>query len=155
MAKEKNTDVGQLRFRKIGVIRTPFKSTDGMPIQPRFSKARGTVILHKKYAKGLKDITGFSHVILIYHFHRSCKTKLHVRPYLDKATRGIFATRSPHRPNKIGISVVKLTGVRGNVFHVQGIDALDGTPLLDIKPYIPPFEKTMKTRIGWLRGKVR
>jgi len=105
-----------------------------------------------EYAEGLKDVEGFSHIVLIYHFHLSRKSSLTVKPYLDSRLRGVFATRSPSRPNPIGISVVRLNRVEGPVLHIQDIDIVNGTPLLDIKPYVPEFDLNEHVRIGWLEG---
>ena len=106
-----------------------------------------------EYVDGLKDIEGFSHLILIYHFHLSTDYKLQVKPFLDEKARGVFATRAPKRPNGIGMSIVKLVKVEGSKLHVANIDALDGTPLLDIKPYVPQFNNARNVKIGWLTGK--
>ena len=124
-----------------------------MPIQPPGSKGtRGTVEVATEYEAGLKDLRGFSHVILLYHFHRSRGYTLHVTPFLDSRQRGVFATRAPKRPNPIGLSVVRLVRVRGCKLTVAGIDVLDGTPLLDIKPYVPAFDQLGAARVGWLAG---
>jgi len=122
-----------------------------MPIQPRGArKARGTINLLSPYRKGLKDLDGFSHVILLYHFHEARRPKLSVTPFMDSEKRGVFSTRAPCRPNPIGLSVVRLLSVRGASLEVEGIDVLDGTPLLDIKPYVPDFDVVRTRRIGWL-----
>ena len=139
----------------IGIIRTPFKTKGATPIQPLASRATGRVKIHARFAAGLKDIDGFSHVILLYRFHKSKGFSLLVRPFMDSEIRGLFATRYPRRPNQIGMSVVKLVARRGNTLIVSGIDVLDGTPLLDIKPYVPEFGATTKTRIGWLEKRLR
>jgi tRNA-Thr(GGU) m(6)t(6)A37 methyltransferase TsaA len=142
-------------IKRIGIIHSSFKTPAETPIQPVFSRAMGHVYIYKKYMKGLKDIDGFSHIILIYYFHKGRRCPLLVKPYLDRTLRGVFATRSPHRPNKIGISVVRLLKRNGNVLEVEGLDVIDGTPLIDIKPYVLPFEKTEKIRIGWLEEKLK
>ena len=143
--------MAEIRYRPIGVIHSPFRKTKGMPIQTTAAEgAEGIVDVFPEYSKGLKDIQGFSHVILIYHFHLSKKPSLVVKPYLDAKKRGVFATRAPSRPNPIGISVVRLTAVRGNTLLVRDIDIADGTPLLDLKPYVPDFDVKKVTRIGWL-----
>lgn len=142
-----------MRFdmRPIGVIRTPFTSLEGMPIQPTGAKGiKGTIELFEEYRPGLKDLEGFSHIILIYCFHRADGFKLHVVPFLDSQPRGLFSTRAPKRPNPIGLSVVQLDGIENNVLHVRDVDILDGTPLLDIKPYVPEFDAPAETRTGWL-----
>jgi tRNA-Thr(GGU) m(6)t(6)A37 methyltransferase TsaA len=142
-----------MKLRPIGIIRSPFKVKQKTPIQPFKSKAAGRVEVYKKFAAGLRDVTGFSHIIIIYQFHKSRGYKLLVTPFLDRQTRGLFATRYPRRPNQIGISVVRLLKRRGNILFVKGIDVLDGTPLLDIKPYVPDFAVTTKVEIGWLKNK--
>jgi len=148
-----------VKYEPIGVIRTPFKSPEGMPIQPAGAKAiRGTVELLPEYADGLADLAGFSHVILLYHFHRSTGFKLAVTPFMDLRPRGLFATRAPRRPNPIGLSIVRLVRVDGATLHVENVDMLDGTPLLDIKPYVPEFDRQRGTKGGWVeraKGAVR
>jgi len=134
----------------IGTIHTPFTDLEGMPIQPAgASEVQGTVVVNGEFAAGLKDLEGFSHLILIYQFHRSEGYKLEVTPFMDKVPRGLFATRAPKRPNPIGLSVVHLERVEGNILHIKGIDVLDGTPLLDIKPYVPQFDSRGEVRTGW------
>lgn len=135
--------------RPIGVIHTPFTETKGMPIQPAFSQARGQVELLPEYVEGLQDLEAFSYIILIYALHRSSGYALHVKPFLDDIVRGLFATRHPCRPNPIGISTVRLLTCRGAVLEVEGIDVLDETPLLDIKPYVPDFDSHPDARAGW------
>jgi tRNA-Thr(GGU) m(6)t(6)A37 methyltransferase TsaA len=142
-----------IEYRPIGLIHTPFKQREGMPIQPsRGRGVRGTVEVAPEYADGLADLDGFSHVVLIYHFHQSHGFDLRVTPFLDKEKRGLFATRAPRRPNAIGLSVVRLLGIEGNRIAVQDLDILDGTPLLDIKPYVPEFDHRTEVREGWLEG---
>jgi tRNA-Thr(GGU) m(6)t(6)A37 methyltransferase TsaA len=147
--------VKTMKIRPIGVIHSPFKKREGMPIQPFRSDKIGRVEVFEKYAAGLKDILGFSHIILIYRFHKSRGYKLLVKPFLDDKKHGLFATRAPFRPNQIGMSVVRLLRQKKNVLFVKGIDALDGTPLLDIKPYVPQFSADKKVRIGWLKSKLK
>jgi len=140
-----------IRCTSIGTIYTPFKQKEGMPIQSSGSEgARGTVKLKKKYAAGLLDIDKFSHIYLIYLFHRTRDTRLQVIPFLDDRPHGIFATRAPGRPNPIGISVVKLISVNDNVLEVENVDMLNGTPLLDIKPYVSHFDIHRIERNGWI-----
>jgi len=136
-------------MRPIGVIRTPFIEPKGMPIQPAFSRAIGQVEVFAEYAEGLQDLEAFSHVILIYALHRAEGYALRVKPYLDDVARGLFATRYPYRPNPIGLSTVRLLSRRDDVLEVEGIDVLDGTPLLDIKPYVPDFDGKADARAGW------
>jgi len=142
-------------FKPIGVIHSSYKSHEEAPIQPIFSDGIGKVEVFPEYRDGLKDLDGFSHITLLYHLHRSDGYSLHVKPYLDDTPRGLFATRAPRRPNPIGISIVKLLGIKDNVMRVEGIDALDGTPLLDIKPFVHEFDNPEKLRMGWLEGKIR
>lgn len=140
-----------MHFTPIGIIHTPFNDPQGMPIQPAGAAGvPGTVELYPEYAAGLQDLDGFSHLILLYHFHRSNDYDLRVVPFLDTQERGIFATRAPRRPNPIGLSVVRLIGIEGNRLQVEKVDMLDGTPLLDIKPYVPAFDTPADVRAGWL-----
>jgi tRNA-Thr(GGU) m(6)t(6)A37 methyltransferase TsaA len=142
-------------YRPIGVIRSPFVDTEGMPIQPSGAQGvTGKVELEPEFADGLKDLDGFSHIILIYHFHLSKGQSLEVKPFLDDVPRGVFATRAPRRPNSIGISVVKLIRIEGQTLSIEDVDVLDGTPVLDIKPHVPEFDCRHGARIGWLTGKV-
>lgn len=138
-------------FTPIGIIRTPFADKAGMPIQPAGALGvAGRVEVAPEYADGLKDLDGFSHIILLYLFHAGEGFCLRVVPFLDDRPRGVFATRAPRRPNPIGLSVVRLTGVRGSVLEVENVDMLDGTPLLDIKPYVPGFDAADNVRTGWV-----
>ena len=140
-----------IEYRPIGVIHTPFKSLEGMPIQPAgASSVRGEVNIFPEYAEGLRDLDGFSHVMLLYHFHQAAAPKLVVTPFMDSQPRGVFATRAPTRPNPIGLSVVKLLEIEGHTLHVENVDILHETPLLDIKPYVPEFDHHPADRIGWL-----
>ena len=141
-------------YRPIGVIRTPHKEPKGTPIQPTGAQGiEGTIELNPEYHPCLKDLEGFSHVILLYHFHRAEGYSLQVKPYMDKDTHGVFATRIPGRPNPIGLSVVRLLDIEGGTLRIQDVDILDGTPLLDIKPYVPAFDHRETDRIGWLTGR--
>lgn len=144
-------------FSPIGLIRTPFKETKDMPIQPsRAGGVRGTVEIFEKFKSGLSDLEGFSHVILLYHLHRSRPYRLKVIPFLDREERGLFSTRAPSRPNPIGLSVVSLVDIDDNIMTIENVDMLDGTPLLDIKPYVGEFDHRTGIRCGWLdevRGK--
>ncbi len=140
-----------MEYHPIGVIHSPHKDPRGMPIQPPGAEGvRGTVEVFPEYVEGLKDLEGFSHVILLYHFHRSTGYKLTIVPFMDQEERGLFATRAPRRPNPIGISVVKLLGIDGGRLEIENVDILDGTPLLDIKPYVPKFDAPGDVRTGWL-----
>jgi tRNA (adenine37-N6)-methyltransferase len=142
-------------MNSIGVIRTPFETLEGMPIQPTGAgQFNGQVVLDPRYEDGLADIEGFSHLFLIYLFHQSQGFQLEVKPFLDDQRRGLFATRAPRRPNPVGLSIVTLLRREKNILHVGHIDVVDGTPLLDIKPYVPAFDAPRVTSIGWLEGKV-
>ena len=135
----------------IGIIHTPFRQLEGMPIQPAGAAGvKGTVEVFEKFRAGLKDLDGFSHIILLYIFHRSQGFKLEVIPYMDTQPRGLFATRAPKRPNPIGLSTVQLDRIENGNLHVRNADILDGTPLLDIKPYVPEFDNYARVRTGWL-----
>jgi tRNA-Thr(GGU) m(6)t(6)A37 methyltransferase TsaA len=141
----------KIEYRQIGTIHTPFKSIEGMPIQPAGAEsAPGTVEVSPEYAEGLKDLDGFSHIILVYHFHEATESTLIVTPFMDDQPRGVFATRAPRRPNPIGISVVRLLEIDGRTLKVENVDILDGTPLIDIKPYVPEFDQYPADRVGWL-----
>ena len=140
-----------LDIRPIGVIRTPFESVAGIPVQPLSGKGiRGMIILREEYAEGLKDLDGFSHATLIYHLHRAAAPALRVVPFMDDEEHGIFATRSPRRPNRIGISTVRILKVDKNEIEIEDLDMIDGTPLLDIKPFFPEFDNRHGGRAGWL-----
>jgi len=144
-----------IEFESIGVIHTPFKVLKDTPIQPRFGRGtEGIVELLPEYEAGLADLEGFSHLMLLYYFHRSDLYSLKVRPFLDDQLRGVFATRAPRRPNGIGISVVRLVTVDGLSLRIRDLDIVDGTPLLDIKPYVPEFGPGEDIRIGWLKDKI-
>ena len=137
----------------IGVIHSPFTRLEDMPIQPVGAQdATGTVVVDEQYAPGLKDLDGFSHLHLLYHFHRAGRVELAVVPYLDTTKRGVFATRSPLRPVQIGLSLVELISIDGNRLAIRGVDVLDGTPLLDIKPFIPHFDNRPDARSGWMQA---
>jgi tRNA-Thr(GGU) m(6)t(6)A37 methyltransferase TsaA len=141
----------KVTYRPIGIIHSPLKDIQGAPIQPAAAgKIRGTVEIKNEYLAGIKDLDGFSHIILIYHLHLVVKRSLEVVPFLDKEPHGVFATRAPARPNPIGLSVVKLLRIKGNKLVVENIDIIDGTPLLDIKPYVKQFDSVQKSRVGWL-----
>jgi len=139
-----------VNIKEIGVIHTPYKELSDCPIQPPGSRNNGEVEVFKEYVEGLSDLDGFSHIILIFTLHKSDGYSLNVKPFLDDHLRGLFATRSPRRPNPIGMSVVKLVKIRENVLSVNGVDMIDGTPLLDIKPYVPDFDERDNVRTGWL-----
>jgi len=147
-------DKVKMEFNYIGIINTPFKTSDDMPIQPKGSEAIGKIIVFDEYLEGLESIKEFSHLILLFHFHKAKEMKLKVKPFLDSQERGIFATRSPVRPNPIGLSVVRLIEIKSNVLTVGNVDMLDGTPLLDIKPYVAKFDIFNDANNGWLPNDV-
>ena len=142
-----------MEVEPIGTIYTPFKQIADMPIQPSGAKGVcGQLIVSADFTEGLADLDGFSHIIALYYFHKVKKTSLTVTPFLDPETRGVYSTRAPTRPNHIGLSILKLLKVEGNVLQVENIDILNGTPLLDIKPYVPEFDQQEgEVRTGWLQ----
>ena len=145
-----------IQYRPIGIIHTPYNTPQGTPIQPPASKGvEADVEVFEKYAEGLTDLGEFSHIYLIYHFHLCRKFSLKVKPFLDNEYHGLFATRAPSRPNSIGLSIVRLTGIKENILHVKNIDILDGTPLLDIKPYVPGFDIRKVSKISWMDKKIK
>ncbi|HEQ98267.1 MAG TPA: tRNA (N6-threonylcarbamoyladenosine(37)-N6)-methyltransferase TrmO [candidate division Zixibacteria bacterium] len=140
-----------IEYIPIGIIHSPFKTLDETPMQPRLAKsAKGLIELRDDYEKALADLDKFSHIILIYHFHLADNFRLTVKPPHSTLYHGVFATRYPDRPNPIGISVVRLVSIMGSTLHVENIDVLDGTPLLDIKPFIPSLARQYGTTLGWL-----
>ena len=147
--------MADIQYKPIGVIHTPFVDLKGTPIQPAAAGGiLGRVEMDADYADGLKDLEGFSHIILVYHFDKAGPASLRVKPYLGDEVRGVFSTRSPSRPNAIGISVVRLLGIERNVLYVENVDIVNGTPLLDIKPYVPQFDGADDVRIGWLKDRI-
>ncbi|NHK31291.1 MAG: tRNA (N6-threonylcarbamoyladenosine(37)-N6)-methyltransferase TrmO [Asgard group archaeon] len=140
-------------FKPIGIIHTPFKKSDGMPIQAKFSNEKGVAKISNKYVLATQGLEEFSHIFLIYHFHEAKETKLLVKPFLSEKKMGLFAIRAPNRPNPIGISVVRIVDiiVKKNSVEIifSGADMLDQTPLLDIKPYVSDFDVFLETRNGW------
>ena len=143
----------KIEYRPIGVVHSPFTETDVTPTQPsRSGGARGSVELDPKLADGLRDLDGFSHIVLLCHLHRSAGYELEIVPYRETELRGLFATRSPRRPNPIGLSVVRLVSVDGATLTVEGLDLLDGTPVLDIKPFVGEFDDRGEVRTGWLEA---
>ncbi|MCD6579331.1 tRNA (N6-threonylcarbamoyladenosine(37)-N6)-methyltransferase TrmO [bacterium] len=145
----------KIEYTPIGIIHSPFKEPKGVPIQAAVSKEKGTIEIFPEYEEGLKDLDKFSHIILIFHFHLSKKGKLLAIPYMDTKERGIFSIRGPSRPNPIGISTVKLLKIAKNILFIENVDIVDGTPLLDIKPYIPKFDNRDTENIGWLKGNIQ
>ena len=147
--------MNEIIYKPIGVIRSPHMELEGMPIQPSGAEGvRGTIELNPDFGPGLKDLDGFSYVMLFYHFHRSYGYSLETRTFLDETPHGVFSTRIPRRPNAIGLSVVKVIEVRGNVVEIEDVDILDGTPLLDIKPFVPQFDNRATGKIGWIADKI-
>jgi len=141
-------------YHPIGIIHSPFSERRGMPIQPAGARGvKGWIEIAAPYRQGLKDLESFSHIILLYHFHLSKDYHLEVIPFLDTVPRGLFATRAPRRPNPLGLSIVKLTGIKGGVLHIEDVDIVTGTPLLDIKPYVPSFDIVTEATGGWTQGK--
>ncbi len=146
----------KIEYNPIGIIHSPFKSPEGTPIQPSAAKGvRGEVDVYPEFAEGIEDLAGFSHVILLYHFHLSKKYNLKVKPFLDDQYHGLFATRAPARPNPIGLSVVRLTKIDNATLHVRDMDIVDKTPLLDIKPYVAEFDVRAVDKTGWLEKKTK
>jgi tRNA (adenine37-N6)-methyltransferase len=145
-------DAPHISLQPIGVVRSPFLSVVGMPLQTVAApEVEGTIELRPGLEAGLKDLNGFSHIHLIAWLHASPRdARLELIPFLDDLPRGVFATRSPERPNPIGLSVVRLLGVQGSTLRIAGVDLLDGTPVLDIKPYVPEFDHVAVNRSGWL-----
>ena len=146
----------EIQYKPIGVIHSPFQEVNGTPIQPAGAKGiQGSVEVFPEYAQGLKDLEGFSHIILLYHFHLAGEPSLTVIPFMDSSPRGVFATRSSRRPNAIGISVVRLMRIEKNILYIQDIDIVGGTPLLDIKPHVPDFDVREVQKIGWLEENIQ
>ena len=139
----------EIVMHPIGIIHSPFSDPRQTPIQPTRSDAVGQVEVYPDFASGLQDVDGLSHLILLYAFHRSSGYSLHVTPFLDDQPRGLFSTRYPARPNPIGLSIVRLLARQDNILLIEGIDVLDGTPLLDIKPYVPDFDIRQDVQTGW------
>jgi tRNA-Thr(GGU) m(6)t(6)A37 methyltransferase TsaA len=140
----------EIILRPIGYIHSPFTDPQGMPIQPVGAKGvQGQIKIELQYVEGLRDLEGFSHIILLYYLHKANGYQLQVVPFLDDQPHGVFATRAPRRPNPLGLSIVKLNKIEGDTLYIEGVDILDGTPLLDIKPYIPAFDQHKGTRAGW------
>lgn len=141
----------KITIKPIGIIHTPYKTTEGMPIQGAFEeKVTGEIEVFQEYKEGLKDVEGFSHLILVYYFNRAKGEKLIGKPFLEDEVHGIFAIRGPMRPNHIGISIVKVRKIENNVITFSEVDVLDETPLLDIKPYVAYFDSRKNTKNGWL-----
>jgi tRNA (adenine37-N6)-methyltransferase len=139
-----------MKLTTIGIIRSPHQRAEGTPVQAALAAgAQGTVEVFPEYAAGLRDLDGFERIWLVYWFDRAKPAQMVVTPYLDTTPRGLFATRAPSRPNPIGLSAVRLLAINGCVLQVDGLDILDNTPLLDLKPYVPAFDVFPTKRIGW------
>ena len=148
--------MNQIKYAPIGTIHSPFNEPEGMPIQPSAGQGiRGHILIKDEFVEGLDDLEGFSHIYLLYHLHLADSYRLKVIPFLDDKLRGVFSTRAPRRPNPIGMSVVKLIHIEGNRLDIENLDIVDGTPLLDIKPYVPEMEEASHIKIGWLSGHVK
>ena len=144
----------EITLSPIGRLETPFNDIADMPIQPSvLADTRGKAVLDEKFVPGLKDLDGFSHIILLFLLHKISDYQLEVVPFMDTLPHGIFATRSPKRPNRIGMSIVRVESVAGNIVQFKGVDMLNGSPLLDIKPYYSYFDQQTQVRNGWLEGK--
>jgi len=143
--------MNEIIIQPIGTIYTPHLDVKNMPIQPIAAKGiKGYIEIFDEYLDGLKDLEGFSHITLIYQFHKIEGFELEVIPFMDTEKRGIFATKAPKRPNAIGLSTVKLISINGNILHIEQADMLDGTPLIDIKPFYPRYDNRLNVKIGWL-----
>ena len=145
--------MNKITLEPIGIIHSPYHKKEDIPIQGVFKpEGVGTIEVFEQFAEGLTDIEVFSHIQIIYLFHESTDFSLLAKPFLEDKLHGIFAIRSPHRPNHLGISVVRLLERAGNILKIEEIDVFDGTPLLDIKPYVPKFDERRNVKIGWLEG---
>jgi tRNA-Thr(GGU) m(6)t(6)A37 methyltransferase TsaA len=146
----------EVRYRPVGIVRSPFKSGTGTPRQAvGATGSRGTIEIDPELAEGLVDLDGFSHVLVLFHMHRVTEPHLTAHPPWDDKPHGVFATCSPYRPNPLGASVVELERVEGCVLHIRNLDMLDGTPVLDLKPYVPDLFPRDGVRVGWLASRVR
>ena len=144
-----------IRYNSIGIIHSPFKENVGIPRQSvGASDINGSIEVFDDYSTGLQDLDGFSHIVVIFHLHRVKRASLKAYPPWDDREHGVFATRSPYRPNPIGVSIVKLETIEQNIVHISGIDMADGSPVLDIKPYVPDLNPSEGIKIGWLADKV-
>ena len=145
----------KVTYQPVGKVKSPHKQPKGTPIQPPAAEGtEGRIELLPRYKDGLKDLDGFSHLILLYHFHLMDKVTMQAKPFMEDEEHGIFAIRAPSRPNPIGLSIVRLVDIEENVLHIKDVDIVDGTPLLDIKPYIPGFDEREEVRIGWLEDHI-
>ena len=146
----------EICFKPIGVIHSQYKSLKGIPIQSSMSETEGILEIFKKYQEGLKDLEGFSYLFCIFYFDMvKLPVPMQSKPFLEDEERGVFAIRTPFRPNPIGLSILKIEGIKDNKIHVSQVDILDNTPILDIKPYAPQFDSRNTDRIGWLQNRIR
>lgn len=146
----------EICFKPIGIIHTPFKTLKGITIQSSMSDAKGTIEIFSEYKSGLKDLSGFSHIYCLYFFDMvKLPVPLQSKPFLDNELKGVFAIRTPFRPNPIGLSILQILKIEENRIHVDNVDILDGTPILDLKPYVVQFDNIKTTKIGWLEGKIK
>jgi tRNA-Thr(GGU) m(6)t(6)A37 methyltransferase TsaA len=144
----------EMKFKAIGIIHSPYKTVENMPVQTSASKnVEAEIEIFDQYKEGLSDLDGFSHIYVIFFLNMVREPKLKVIPFLDTVERGIFATRSPARPNPVGLSLAELVSVKGNRIIIRGVDMLDGSPVIDIKPYVPDFEICDNVKKGWFEGK--
>jgi formylmethanofuran dehydrogenase subunit E len=143
-----------LELKPIGIIHSSYKNTDLAPYQGYKNQEISQIEVFEEFEEGLKDIEGFSHIIVIYWFHKSTEYHLLTKTPWDDIPHGLFATRSPHRPCPLGLTVVELVARENNILKVKGLDAIDGTPLLDIKPYVPEIDVRSVVKVGWLKGKL-
>ncbi|NPV51294.1 MAG: tRNA (N6-threonylcarbamoyladenosine(37)-N6)-methyltransferase TrmO [Candidatus Methanofastidiosum sp.] len=141
-------------YSPIGIVHSEFKEGINVPIQSVFSNNKGVIEIFPEFSDGLKDLDGFSHIFLIYHFHLSKGFSLKIKPFLDDVERGIFSTRAPKRPNSIGLSLLAVEKIEGNMIYVSGIDIIDKTPVLDIKPYVSHFDQRPDVKDGWFPNKI-
>ena len=143
-------------FKPVGIIHTPFKTLKGIPIQSFMSDEKGQIEIFPEYQLGLKDLSGFSHIYCLYYFDMVKQpVPLQSKPFLDNEVKGVFAIRTPFRPNPIGISILQILEISENIIKVNQVDILDGTPILDLKPYVAQFDNINTTKIGWLNGKIK
>lgn len=148
-------NIKNIEYKPIGIIHSPFKEPSGTPIQSIAAPGiNGTVEVFADYRQGLDDLKGFSHIILIYDFHLAKRPSLKVNPFMDDQSHGVFSTRAPNRPNSIGISIVKLVKIEENILFIQDMDIIEGTPLLDIKPYVSELDYRNTRKIGWLQKNI-
>ncbi len=148
------TAAAEMRLKAIGVVHSPFQEPGEIPRGKELRESESKIEVFPEYAGGLKDVEGFSHLYILYWMHRASPAAVLAKPRLDDKMRGLFATRAPHRPNPLGLSLVRLIKVEGNILKVKGLDAIDQTPIIDIKPYIHGSEHRQEIKIGWLEGKI-